>query len=312
MSRYSLSTVAVGDLAVRARVPAEVLVDADDVERRVLGLAAGAAGSRRPRRRSGASGRAPWPARAARREVVALHRAGPRRTARCRPTTSTIDGWLPLASMLSRSSFAPDLAHGLALEVVRLDRVHRDLRPDEEPERGRRARGSTGAAGSASAASSRRPPWRRGRCCSRMPLSIAKPTLAVVLVQRDAADVHRQAVERQPAVDDLDRADAALEPVARRRGASPARSVEAHVVERRVARRPQARVADADARPERARTCFGADRRARRKRTVCAAEAAGDADALRRGRRSCATVTRKCTRRRARAARQVGQHLDAC
>ena len=124
---------AVGDLAVRARVPAEVVVDADDVDRPVLGLAAGRRVAGGGDAHRAASGRAR--ARVCDRglDVDALDRAGPRAELvgdrpddHRRVVAVGLDVRLELAG--------GELAHELLLEVLRLDRVDRDLRPLHDPQ----------------------------------------------------------------------------------------------------------------------------------------------------------------------------------
>ncbi len=121
----------VGDRAVRARVPAEVVVDPDDVERAVLRLAARArvAGdgeadrSRRVEQLRGADGAL---------DVVALDRTRPRaQLVADRPHDDrrvvAVDEDVVLELV------GGELADELLLEVPGLDRVDRDLRPEHDP-----------------------------------------------------------------------------------------------------------------------------------------------------------------------------------
>ena len=140
---------AVEDRPVGAGVPAEVLVDADHVERRVLGLAADAGiaghgdadGPRRIERLGLRDGML---------DVGALHGPGARRElVGDRPQHHrrvVLVGQDVLLELLGR-----ELAHQRLLEVLGLDRVDRHLRPDQHAPRGRRARACRDAAGSACA-----------------------------------------------------------------------------------------------------------------------------------------------------------------
>src|SRR4051812_17299027 len=242
---------AVGDLPVGARVPAEVLVDADHVQRRVLGLAAGrrVAGDREAdrARRIDRLGELDGAV-----DVVALHRAraGAELVAgRPHDDRRVVDVRAHRGLQLAGG----ELAHELLLEVLGLDRVHRDLGPGQHAQLVE-ALVVIGVQRIMAAQQ------RRARLAGPLDLLLAlgvvdgEALVERILVRAEAAEVQRLAVEHQVAVDDLDGADArldrvglqgpALAPARRRRG-------QRRVVEVRRVGRPRARVLDRDAPRER-------------------------------------------------------------
>ena len=198
-----------------------------------------------------------------------------------------------------------ELAHLLALEVLRLDGVHRDLRPDQQADAigevldvgvQRIVRADDGRAELLGL----RDDLRATRGGDR------EAGHRVVLVQPDAAQRDLLAVEQHAPVHDLDRADAAVDPVGDEL-APLQRDAEAHRVERRARGRPELRLGDAHVRHE----AREAARRHALRREARAPAAVGPGDVDAQG--AIGVVAHGDAHpdvRRARRARQVGAHDD--